>query len=187
MRSFFCLLFFMTLIVSKSFAQAKPSESLSEKDSMELVDQLMKLLSAEDKPTSYFYAGIGLGNRLYNANNKALNANNGKASVKVYSPAISYFNKTGFGISAGANLHKDQNAFGFNQYSISPSFNLTGNKNFSLGISFTHYFIKDKYSEFSSSVQNDLYGSFGYKKFWLQPAIALGYSSGGYGEAKNKE
>ena len=56
-----------------------------------------------------------------------------------------------------------------------------GNKNISLGISFKHYFVKDKYFVFSSSVQNDLFTSFRYKKTWLQPAIALGYSSGEFG------
>ena len=187
MRKLFFLVFFLALLVSKSFAQVKPDISLSVKDSIELEDQLKKLLGTEEKSVSYFYASIGLGNRLYSVKNKALNANQGNAAVAVYSPSLSYFNKTGFGISAGANLLNDTKQFGVNQYSLSPSFDLVGNKNISLGISFTHYFVKDKYSAFSSSVQNDLYTSFGYKKSWLQPGIALGYSSGEYGEAKNKD
>ena len=187
MRTLFNLVFFLVLISSKSTAQVQPDKNLSEKDSIELENQLMKLLGMEDKSNSYFIASVGLGNRIYSAKNKALNANNGKSSVVVYSPSISYFNKNGFGVSAGANLHKDLKDFGFNQYSLSPSFDLKGNENISLGVSFTHYFVKDKYSEFSSSVQNDLYTSFSYKKCWLQPGIALGYSLGAYGEAKNRD
>ena len=187
MRTLFFFIFFLALVVSKSFAQVKPDINLSEKDSIELEDQLRQLLGTEEKSVSYFYASIGLGNRLYSVKNKALNANQSNAAVAVYSPSLSYFNKTGFGISAGANLLNDSKQFGVNQYSLSPSFDLVGNKNISLGISFTHYFVKDKYSTFSSSVQNDLFTSFSYKKAWLQPGIALGYSSGEYGETKNKD
>jgi hypothetical protein len=187
MRTLFFLVFFSALIVSKSIAQVKPDINLSEKDSIELENQLKQLLGTEEKLVSYFYASIGFGNRLYSVKNKALNANQSNAAVAVYSPSLSYFNKTGFGISAGANLLNDTKQFGVNQYFVSPSFDLVGNKNISLGISFTHYFVKDKYSTFSSSVQNDLFTSFSYKKAWLQPGIALGYSSGEYGEAKNKD
>lgn len=187
MRSLFCLLLFLTLIGSKSYAQAQPDHNLSEKDSIELEDQLNKLLSTEEKSTSYLFGSVGIGNRLYSLKNKALNANQNTASVAVYSPSLAYFNKSGFGLSAGANLLKEAKNFGINQYSITPSYDLAGNDNISLGISFTHYFVKDKYSVFSSSVQNDLFASFGYKKSWLQPGISLGYSSGEYGDAKSKD
>ena len=187
MRNIFYLVFFLTLSVSKSFAQVQSEKNLAEKDSIELEDQLMKLLGTAEKPASYLFASVGVGNRLYSVKNKSLNASQNTASVAVYSPSLAYFNKSGFGISAGANLLNEEKSFGINQYSISPSYDLTGNENISLGISFTHYFVKDKYSVFSSSVQNDLFTSFGYKKSWLQPGIALGYSSGEYGEAKNKD
>ena len=187
MRTFFYCLFAFTIIASKSYAQLQPEKNLSEKDSIELENQLKNLLAADAKPVSYFYASLGLGNRLYNPNNKSLNATHGKSSVAVYSPSISYFNKTGFGISASANVHRDNDDFGFNQYSLSPSFDLIGNENISFGISFTRYFVKNKYSEFSSTVLNDFYSSVGYKNSWLKPSFALGFSSGAYGEAKNKD
>ncbi len=187
MRSLFCCLFTFAIIVSKSYAQDQPEKSLSEKDSIELENQLKNLLGADEKPVSYFYASVGLGNRLYSSKNNSLNANQGAASTAVYSPSISYFNKTGVGITAGANLLNDSKQIGVNQYSISPSFDLLGNENISLGISFTHYFVKDKYSTYSSSVQNDLFASVGYKKSWLKPSFALGFSTGAYGEVKNKD
>ena len=187
MRSFFCCLFTLAMIVSKSDAQVQPKKSLSEKDSTELENQLKNLLGADEKPVSYFYASVGLGNRLYSSKNNSLNANQGAASTVVYSPSISYFNKTGLGFSAGANLLNDSKMFGVNQYSISPSYDLMGDKNFSLGISYTHYFVKDKYSDFTSSVQNDWFSYFGYKKSWIKPSISLGFCSGEYGEAKSKD
>jgi len=187
MRSLFLCLVTFTIIASKSYAQVQPEKSLSEKDSIELENQLKNLLGSDEKAVSYFYASVGFGNRLYNPNNKSLNASHGKSSVVVYSPSISYFNKTGFGIAAGANVHRDNNDFGFNQYSLSPSYSLIGNENISLGISFTRYFVKNKYSEFSSTVLNDFYSSVGYKKSWLKPSIALGFSNGAYGEVSNKD
>ena len=171
MRSLFLCLVTFTIIASKSNAQVQPEKSLSEKDSIELENQLKNLLGSDEKAVSYFYASLGLGNRLYNPNNKSLNASHGKSSVAVYSPSISYFNKTGLGITAGANVHRDNNDFGFNQYSLSPSYSLIGNENISLGISFTRYFVKNKYSEFSSTVLNDFYSSVGYKKSWLKLSL----------------
>ena len=187
MRIFFYCLLTFTIIAFRSYAQVQPEKNLSEKDSIELEIQLNNLLGSDEKAVSYFYASVGFGNRLYNPNNKSLNATHGKSSVAVYSPSISYFNKTGFGISASANVHRDNEDFGFNQYSLSPSFDLIGNENISLGISFTRYFVKNKYSEFSSTVLNDFYSSVGYKKSWLKPSFALGFASGAYGEAKNKD
>ena len=187
MRTGLYCLFTFIFIVSKSYAQVQPEKNLSAKDSIDIENQLKNLLGLEEKSVSYFYASVGLGNRLYSAKNKSLNAIQGKSSVAVYSPSISYFNKTGFGIAAGANVHRDNDAFGFNQYSLSPSFDLIGNESISLGISFTRYFVKNKYSEFSSTVLNDFYSSIGYKKSWLKPSFALGFSNGAYGEAKNSD
>jgi len=187
MRTGFYCFFTLIFLVSKSFAQVQPAKNLSDKDSIDLENQLKNLLGTDEKSVSYFYANLGWGNRLYNSSNKSLNANQGAASTVVYSPSLSYYNKTGLGISAGANLFNDSKQFGINQYSITPSFDLLGNKDVSFGISFTHYFVKDKYSAISSSVDNDLFTSIGYKRSWLKPSISLGYSSGEYGEAKNKD
>lgn len=172
---------------SSGNAQTKPLTNLPAKDSFEILNQLMQMLDSADKPESYVFANVGIGNRLYSVNNNALNTNQATTDKIVYSPALGYFHKTGFGLSAGANLLKDIASFGVNQYSVTPSFDLTGNKEIGFSLSYTHYFVKNKFSPYSSPVQNDFYTSLSYKKTWLQPGIALGYATGEYKEAKFKD
>jgi hypothetical protein len=181
------LIIFISLFATSVYAQTTPPVNLSEKDSLEVMNQLANLLNMPDSPVSYVFANVGIGNRLFSIKNNALNAFQSAASRMIYSPSIGYFHKTGFGLSAGANLLNEGAGLSVNQYSISPSFDLTGNKNIGFDISYTHYFVKNKYSQFSSPVQNDFYTSLRYKKSWLQPGIALGYATGEYKEAKYKD
>lgn len=175
------------LFFYKNNAQKKTDGNLSNKDSLEILNQLRSLLDPSDQGQSYLFANIGIGNRLFSMKNAALNAKQSTTNVIIYSPSLGYFHKTGLGLTAGASLLKEVDGFGANQFSLSPSFDLTGNKNIAFGISYTHYFVKNKFSLYASPVQNDLYTSLRYKKSWLQPGIAIGYSTGEYKEAKFKD
>ncbi|HMI77400.1 MAG TPA: hypothetical protein VK484_01335, partial [Ferruginibacter sp.] len=63
------------------------------------------------------------------------------------------------------------------QYGISPSYTYS-KKNFMAGISYTR-FIEGSDAGFDiSPFKNDLYASALYKKTWIEPGIALGYSFG---------
>ncbi|MEP7109873.1 MAG: hypothetical protein ABI760_17895 [Ferruginibacter sp.] len=185
MRKIFYILIFVMLFVYRDYAQSNPPTNLPEKDSLEILNQLMNLLDSADKPISYGFANIGIGNRLFSDKNYAINAKQSTSNIVIYSPSIGYFHKSGFGFTAGANLLKDIAGFGVNQYSVSPSFDLMANKNISFGISYAHYFVKNKFSTFSSPIQNDFFTSFTYKKTWLQPGIGIGYATGEYKEAKD--
>ncbi|MEP7143083.1 MAG: hypothetical protein ABI707_09445 [Ferruginibacter sp.] len=187
MRKIFYLLIFIMLFTCRDYAQTRPATRLSEKDSLEILSQLISLLDTATRPFSYVIANIGIGNRLFSINNYALNATQSNTNVIIYSPSIGYFHKKGFGLTAGANLLNDVTGFGASQYSASPSFDLTGNKNIAFGISYTHYFVKNKFSVFSSPIQNDLFTSLTYKKTWLRPGIAAGYSTGEYKDVKYKD
>lgn len=187
MRKLIYLVIFVLIFAFRGYTQTFPVSNQPEKDSLEILNQIINLLDFSDKPNSYVLVGVGVGNRLFSNKNNSLNANQTISSMVVYSPSIGYFHKTGFGFTAGANLLNDAKGFGVNQYSLSPSFDLAGNKNISFSISYTHYFVKNKFSSFSSPVQNDFFTSIIYKKTWLQPGFALGYATGEYGEAKYKD
>jgi len=183
-------LLFLTLgllFFYKNHAQTKAGENLSGKDSLEMLNQLRSLLDSLDQPTSYLFANIGIGNRLFSIKNAALNAKQNTTNLVIYSPSLGYFHKSGLGLTAGASLLNDVDGFGANQFSLSPSFDLTGNKNIAFSISYTHYLVKNKFSPYASPVQNDFYSSLRYKKPWLQPGIAVGYSTGEYKEARLKD
>ncbi len=186
MKKVFIFLTVLVIFSHKNFAQ-NPETSLSKNDSLQMMQDLMNLLDSAARPTSYAFVNIGIGNRLFSLSNNSLNAKQSTTNTVIYSPSVGYFHKSGLSISAGANLLSDGNGFGASQYFLTPAFYLAGNKFFDMGISYTHFFVKDKYSSFSSPVQNDFFASFKYKKTWLQPGISFGYSTGEYKEALHRD
>ncbi len=187
MQKFLLLICFLLALSAKNYAQTDSLKGISAKDSAEIMNELMDLLSSSDKPASYFTASIGIGTRLFNVRNNALNAKQSSINKFIYSPTIAYYHKTGINFSASANLLNDSiNGFGVNQYSISPGYQLQDNKNIYFAFVYTHYFVNDIFSSYTSPLQNDFYTSLNYKKIWIQPGIALGYSTGKYGDVKRK-
>jgi hypothetical protein len=175
------------LFAVKGNAQTTPVTDPVTIDSMAALKELYRLLDSAGRPVSYAYASFGVGNRLFSINNTSLNARQSNTSKIIYSPAVGYFHKSGFGLTAGLNLLNGEQGFGVNQYSLSPSYDVTGSKYINAGISYTRYFVKDKFSSFSSPIQNDLFASLGYKKSWLQPGVAVGYSTGEYNDYRYKD
>ncbi len=152
-------------------------------DTAAILQNLMSLLGNADTPVSYTLVSAGIGNRLFSLHNKQLNAKQASTSTLVYHGSLGYFHRSGFSLAAGANLLNDpKKGFGANQYSITPAFDLNNNKNWTAGISYTRYFVTDKLSDFASPIQNDWYAYGGYTRFWLQPGLSVGYSSGTYTE-----
>ena len=187
MKKIFFVFIFLQVLLLKSFAQKDSTSTLTAQDSINILRELMAMLDSADRPQSYVFANIGIGNRLFSSKNDALNAKQDISSTLIYSPSLAYYHKSGFNITAGASLLNDGERFGVNQYSITPAFDLVGNKKFGVSISYTHYFVQDKFSEFSSPIQDDFFSSFTYKKLWLQPGIAFGYSTGEYKETQLKD
>ena len=144
-----------------------------------VLNDLMGLLDSTDAAYSYFNVNAGLGNRLFSTHNNSLNSRQSSTNTIIFSPSVGYFHKSGLSLSAGANLLNDKKkGFGVSQYSITPAFDLLNNDNIEFGISYSHYFEQDKFSVYSSPIQNDLYTYFKYKKTWIEPGIAIGFSSG---------
>jgi hypothetical protein len=187
MQKFLLLTWLLLALSEKNYAQTDSSKSISAKDSLEIMKDLMDILSASEKSPSYFTAGIGIGNRLFNVRNNALNAKQSSINKLIYAPTFGYYNKTGLSFSASANLLNDTSSgFGINQYFISTGYQLPDNDNFDFSIFYTHYFISDIFSSYTSPIQNDFYTSVIYRKAWIQPGIALGYSTGKYGDVKRR-
>ncbi len=172
----------------KVHAQVNPEEKTVILDSAALLADLMNLMDSANKPYSYTIISVAAGNRLFSLNNNRLNAKQETSNTMVYNPSVGYYHKSGLSLSAGASLLKNvQNGFGVNQYSITPAYDLIGDSSFNVGISYTHNFVKDKFSSYSSPIQDDWYAAVSYKKTWLEPGIAFGYSTGEYKQLKTKD
>ncbi|MEN9570495.1 MAG: hypothetical protein RL172_1726 [Bacteroidota bacterium] len=169
-------------------AQSTDSTSLPLFDSAAVLKDLMALLGSKKMATSYAMATAGVGNRIFSVRNNRLNARQTIINTAVYTPGAGYFHKSGASITGAAYLLQQQpKGFGASQFSLTPAFDLLGKSTVGLSVSYTHYFVQDKFSPYASPVQNDLFATVSYKKGWLQPGIAMGYSSGKFKEVFSKD
>ena len=146
-------------------------------DSLIKNDPAMNIFAMMNKTISHVKLSAGITNKLFSISNNSLNALEQNKQI-IFTSSIDYFHKTGLGVSFATFLLKNKNKYGFYQYSLTPSFDHDFGKLISAGISFTRFFIKDKYNGATSPIQNDLYVYAILKKSWLKPGIILGYSTG---------
>lgn len=186
MSKFIFYIIICTFYSAHSLAQS--DIKLTAADSAQLLLALSNMLDSTDKPTSYATVNIAVGNRLFSQRNNTVNAKQGDNITTVFTPSVSYFNKSGFNATMATYLLNDASkGFSAVQYSATVAYDLPENEHFSTGASYTRYFVKDKFSAYASPIQNDLYGYFSYKKYWLEPGVAVGYSTGQYKQLITKD
>ena len=93
-------------------------------DSLLQNDEMLKMIGSFGKPSSYFRINIGVGNKLYSSQDKAVESLQNTNQL-VISPSVAYYHKSGFGISFAGFLLSENNKTGFYQYSVSPFYNYT--------------------------------------------------------------
>jgi hypothetical protein len=125
---------------------------------------------------NYFSAGIGVGTGFFNFRNFT-NESFQREKKLMFSPVVSFFHKTGFGITANAYAINDSKMH-FYQASVSPSYDYIKRGKFSTGISYTRFFTKDDLSFYTTPISNELSAYFSYKKLVVKPAISIAYGWG---------
>ncbi|MDQ2719548.1 MAG: hypothetical protein M3Z26_07295 [Bacteroidota bacterium] len=174
MQRILTLLLFTVLSFSQTFGQVTPSDKHI-MDSLLQNDDFFKMMN-DNKATSYLRVNVGISNKLQ-SQNKAITSLQNSAQF-VLSPSIGYYHKSGLGISFTGYLFDENNKTDFYQYALSPSYNYTSGKVVDASVYYTHYFQKDVYNAATSPIQNEIYGSLVFKKSWLKPGIAAGFSAG---------
>jgi hypothetical protein len=175
-----CLLCFSI----KIFSQTKPVVPV-DKDSTEILKDLMDILGDTKSPGSYVMVNLGIGNRVFNVQNNVLNSKLTPVSTIIFSPSLTYHHKSGVYVAGTVNLLNDsKKGFGVNEYSATAGYELPENDKADFTIAYTHIFVSDIFSAYASPVHNDLYAAYLYKKTWLRPGIAVDFSGGEYGEVK---
>ncbi len=160
----------ISLLVLASFtgkAQQKNNSPLSDDDD-----------DTKDTP-SYFQVASAFSNSYFSSRNKNINASQ-QAKNFVFTPSVSYFHKSGLGLSTAAYHIKEGSNSGFYQYSISPSYSYTKSENIDATVSYTRYIIKKGYEALASPFKNELYGQINLKQLWLQPGISGGFANGNF-------
>jgi hypothetical protein len=168
--------------VAPVFAQTTPSIDSSVIFNLSALDSLLLDFDSLDKPQkSYFDFTIGIGNKEFSQKNNAVNANQTNITQLYYTPSISYFHKSGLCIAVTPYISTINNKLKNYQTAVRPGYSFS-NKKISFSFDYTRYFADNKVYNGNSIFQNELYASFKYKKYKLQPALSIGYSSGKYNE-----
>jgi hypothetical protein len=175
-------------IHSSSFSQVSKFDENELKSELDLLkgDSLMmelkNLLGSMYKPESFFSANLAFSNRLFSTKNNALNVQQASTGQSAFLPSISYFHKTGLGITATGFVRKldalDKGP-SFYQLAISPSYDYIGEK-FIAGVSYTNYVKTVSNEDFSTPFTHEVYAYAQLRKSILRPFLALGWASGRY-------
>jgi hypothetical protein len=103
------------------------------------------------------------------------------------SPSLGYYDKSGFGITAVANIVNEKSKLTPYQYSGTLSYDYLKNMNFVSGVSATHYFTKDSLQFYTSPLKNELAGYFTYRSLWFKPSISASYGWGSKESVEERE
>ena len=102
---------FAVFLSIRSFSQVIPSDK-EIMDSLLQHDEFLKMLAEMDDAESYFRINVGIGDRLFSGNNKAVQSVNTKNQF-VLTPSVGYFHKSGFSLSIAGYLLNKNNTFNF--------------------------------------------------------------------------
>lgn len=185
------LLIGLVIFTKPAYSQQTKLDSLFAKgDSTAVLDSLMRdfsyFLDSLSKPKSFFTISAAIGTGYFSFENK--NTFLITASKKpIVSPSAGYYHKSGFGLSATAFAMLDGKNTQFYQASVSPSFDLVGNRKLGTGIAYTRYMEKDSLSFYTTPIENEVYTYFTYKKWWVRPTISFSYGWGSKTEYQKKQ
>jgi hypothetical protein len=182
MRKLYFILLLTAGFSADAMAQTE-AESKAALDSILKNDALAQMLDSLNTAAvkSSFDISFGFGNRLFSLSNNSLTADQADVKKLIITPSVSYYHKSGFGISVTGFLGSDSGTTRVFQTGITPSYDYTGSK-ISAGVAYTRYFNNQSLSISSSPFQNDFYAYVSASRGLLQPGIAIGYASGKYKE-----
>lgn len=191
--SFVLLVGSMQLFAQKSNADsvvkigADPGISITEDvDYDELFSDFASFLDSMMMPRSYVLASVAVASGQYDfsGRNNVLLETSRKYTVI---PTLAYYHKKGLGVTATANVINENDKINPYQFSITPSYDYIKNLDFATGLSYTRHFIKDSLSFYTSPLQNELFGYFSYRKWWVRPSVAVSYGWGSRSAFEERE
>jgi hypothetical protein len=194
-KSFFFYL--LTILLSlRLAAQEKPLQdtlpladsSVLQNDSITIDEDMLAdlrfLLDSLKIRKSFFSVDFGVGNRLFSVRNINFNAQQVTSNRISFTPSVTYYHKSGFGLNAVAFLSSFEGNLKFYQYAFSPSYDYLNNPKVSFGLSYTYYLTRDDLSVYATPFKHELYGYLRGRKGWLRPGFSMGWATGTYTDVK---
>lgn len=192
-----CIAFFMILFVSTAHSQTNPTDTSMKKEMEDLLgdttidyDELFQdfdaFMDSILTPRSYFMPSISVSRGYFNFTSKTNELLETTPKI-TYSPMVTWYHKSGFGLSGTGYLINDDKNLNLYQFSVTPSFDYLQNHDLATGLSYTRYFNKDSLPFYTSPLKNEVYAYFTYRKWWVRPMIALSYGWGSRSDYEERE
>jgi hypothetical protein len=137
-------------------------------------------------PRSYFMPSLSVARGYFNFTGKGNELLETTPKI-MYSPMLTWYHKSGWGLSATGYLVNDEKNLNLYQYSITPSFDYLQNRDIATGLSYSRYITKDSLPFYTSPLKNEVYAYFTYRKWWARPMIALSYGWGSRSDYEERE
>jgi hypothetical protein len=147
-----------------------------------LLSDIKGLLDSVDQEKSFFMVNASVTNQLFSAKNTAFNFQQTNSALNGFVPSLSYFHKSGLGMSVTAYMAKQNAQTSIYQTAITPSYDYIGEKSM-YGISYTYYLKTNSANSIATPYNHDVYAYYMYRKTWIRPSLALGWATGNYLDA----
>lgn len=171
------LLLGLTASAQKPEKHATVDTTFEDLDYDDLFNELDKLLDSLTAPRNFVMFNIGVGNNYFNYESKSSYTVEARKKI-TYAPTLSYFSKTGLGISATSVIVDDGVNLNPYQFNFTGSYDYLRNTKFLTGIAYTRFVTKDSLPFYTSPLKNELYAYFNYRKLWFKPSVAASYGWG---------
>ena len=151
-----------------------------------LMQDLDFFLDSISSPHSYFTGSLAIGKGYFNFVDKSdffLTT----AQKFTYTPTLGYFHKSGLGITTTANIVNNNDKLNLYQFYVSPGYDYLENRDIATGFTYTKFFTKDSLPFYTTPLQNELYGYFTYRKWWMRPTVAVSYGWGSRTDYRERE
>ena len=177
------------LLGMESYAQVSSSDTTKKKEKVEdwaidstidydlLLQDMESFLDSISSPHSYLLGSFAMGTGYFNYTSKSTTLLETRKNF-TYVPTLGYYHKSGLSLTSTGNIITDNSKPNLYQIAVSPGYDYLENRNFATGITYTRFFTKDTLSFYTTPLQNELFGYFTYRKWWIRPTIALSYGWG---------
>jgi hypothetical protein len=142
-----------------------------------LLQDMESFLDSISSPHSYFMGSVALGKGYFNFINKS-SVFLETSQQFTYTPTLGYFHKGGLSLTATGNIINEDDKLNLYQFSVSPGYDYLENRDLATGFTFTKFFTRNSLSFYTTPLQNELYGYFTYRKWWVRPTVAVSYGWG---------
>lgn len=183
MHKMYCIGWIFVLLVLSQQASAQKKnldDLLKDPDTQLMIDSLMSgfddYLDSILQHQNHFHASLGIGSGQFSFESKATNQYVNQSKL-VYSPAVGFTHRSGFGLNAVGFMIMDNNRVNPYMLAVMPSYDFIKRK-ISAGVSFSKYFVKDSLSFYTTPISQELYAYFTYKEWPVRPSVAISYGWG---------